>query len=39
MIALGAITEARALDPEALGNVILEWAIKQAEDIAQRKLA
>jgi hypothetical protein len=39
MIALGAITEAQALDPKAVGNVILEWAVKQAEEIRGRKFA
>ena len=37
LILMGAITPAQSLDPAELGNAILEWAIKQAEEVRGRK--
>lgn len=39
LILIGAITPAEADDPDALGNAILTWAIKQAEEVRGRKFA
>lgn len=37
LIGLRAITPAEAGDPDSLGNAILTWAIKQAEEVRGRK--
>ena len=37
LLAIGAVTDAEAADPDALGNAILTWAIKQAEEVRGRK--